>query len=301
MDKSVLEIARSALLSLIKDYESQHRCKVSDTDMNSIIVSLSASYNDYRLKRGITENLDDPRYQAAYLFTYFPALCHGVQSGIELLDGRMRHSFGSIMLQIADRRQNSLNVCAIGGGPGTDVLGLHMYIQDFLRDDGIYQDVFLNATVVDKHAEWRSAWEAVQRHLNPIDSQQIIMNYIAHDITNQNISSQVLSSVKKADIILMFKFVSAVKGLQGFKYNLTRLLREASSNTYIFYGDNLQGGNSEIFKDIAYDAGYEYIASDEAEKLKIPDRSDYLVDLEETYDRRYQQNLSMCFIIMKKN
>ncbi|XP_071958599.1 uncharacterized protein [Antedon mediterranea] len=294
MEKSVLLIAREAPLALIRKYEKKNKCKISDTDMYDVIMELSTSYTDYRaLCQSSSVDFNDRRYQAAYMFQYFSTLCYSVGYGIRRLN-----LDPSVWHQEGEQGDLNLKVCSIGGGPGTDVLGLYIYLQSLLKRRS--RNVVLDATVIDKYRRWKGAWRAVKDQLRPIDSDRIHIRYRRHDI-NCLATEGIKSRVSEADIILMYKFVSAAKGLRHFKHNLKCLLRNASKSSYLIYGDNLHGGNTEVLLEIASASGFKVIKKYKEKQFNPVQEEEYLDELVQRYEYNYQKLLDMQFMILKKD
>ncbi|XP_071958474.1 uncharacterized protein [Antedon mediterranea] len=254
--------------------------------------NLQVPYNEYR-------------YQAAYMFLYFPALCHSVKIGLNLFHVNRDCWFENNHLE-------GINVCSIGGGPGTDVLGFCRYLKDLLRRDNDNRNVVLNATIIDKYCEWKTSWDAVVSK-NPDEAHNINMGeYIGYDI-NIRPTQNVLDSVADAKVILLIKFVSAVIGnrrqnaeadnrrLQIFEANMRELLSNARLGSLMVYGDNSRGDFAEVFKGIATAAGFESVTQRPVlVNRKIPVDAE-LNKLDKIYTYYHQKKINMSFMLWKKN
>ncbi|XP_071958917.1 uncharacterized protein [Antedon mediterranea] len=202
---------------------------------------------------------DTRKYQAAYMRQYFPELRDFITDEL----GRFNlkpDDFG-----LNGKNLLNLNVCSIGGGPGTDVVGVYAYVRSILKD----RTLVLTATIIDKYYEWENSWNVIEKKLNLNADQEglvkaaesakgvwIKMNgYIGYDI-NTPATRIVKKSVTEANILLLIKFVSVVKSLPNFKRNLTTILRKASQNSLLIYGDDSKDGSTEIFSGIAERAGF---------------------------------------------
>ncbi|XP_071959214.1 uncharacterized protein [Antedon mediterranea] len=295
MEKSVLQIAGEAHLFLIRKFEKQNNLsELSKYEIIRRIVALSESYtNSYALATSRSVDFNDIRYQAAYMFQYFSALCHSVGYGLDRLSEPLFwHSDG-------EEGDLKLNVCSIGGGPGTDVLGFYMYLQRILQNRNIDRKLVINAKVIDRFDGWRQAWDAIKMQLEPED--RIHLDYIRHDL-NEPATEEVESCVAEANVILMFKFISAVTGVPNMQEKLSNILRNAPRHAYLIFGDNIRGGSTEIFYQVAKEAGFELINDYEEERFGIPAGDEYVIlhQLEELYDRRYQNWLGMHFKFLYK-
>ncbi|XP_071827065.1 uncharacterized protein [Apostichopus japonicus] len=98
-----------------------------------------------------------------------------------------------------------LHVCAIGGGPGSDLIGLAL----FLRANRY--PVKIRAYILDLCGHWQRSWHSLVQQLPPyiagcfLDVQYVPFNYL-----NPNLSLEQIRIISSADIITIVKSMSPV-------------------------------------------------------------------------------------------
>ncbi|XP_033119773.1 uncharacterized protein LOC117119074, partial [Anneissia japonica] len=146
----------------------------------------------------------------------------------------------------------SLNVCSIGGGPGSDIVGLQM----MLRNMGLSSLCHIRGYVLDQFPEWSNMWEKISSQMN----QPPRVNFFKYDVGNNTPNVCHRYAVKQARLITLVKFISAVRKQQGAFEGMRSLLRHASPGAYMFYADNKDGGDNVSFLlGIAIMAGFELV------------------------------------------
>jgi hypothetical protein len=141
------EIDRIALLqgksrSEIVSQVSQHR----DT--------ISKQYWDNR--RPVIP-FDDPLFRMAYLYGTVPINAHVVEVVFDTDSDLQKWFSGRIR-----NRNETIKVCTLGGGPGTEILGLAKWIE---RQNS-RTPIALSALVTDKFAGWSANWLAFRNQIN---------------------------------------------------------------------------------------------------------------------------------------
>ena len=97
---------------------------------------------------------------------------------------------------------NRIRVCCVGGGPGSEIIGL----VHFLRS--IYRDASLTCHVLDKFpVSWMNIWKIIQPSLPP----SVSATYLPLDITSPGVFDfRVAHAIRYADIVTFLKSVSPV-------------------------------------------------------------------------------------------
>ncbi|XP_033107571.1 uncharacterized protein LOC117109372 [Anneissia japonica] len=288
----VLLITESAVRDILKDTRRQ-------SNLNKCVNELLNCYSGSSLSSGNGDiDFDNPVYQACYVFLYFPVLCYSTFYG--LLECYNQGDFGNLLKRA--EIDNCLKVCALGGGPGTDLFGVRM----FLNDIG-YKSLPIKAIVLDKHERWSFAFRCLISKLrNP---SRLSAEYFRLDANCQsNLTVHLNSILANADLITCSKFVSAVKALPNSKRVIVKTLKRAKPGAYIFYVDNSKGGNTKYFRSVAQLANYTEVScfergEDNPFRLPSTEYSSILRDLSSStwFDLNSQRNLRITFMLWRKN
>lgn len=194
-------------------------------------------------------NYNNPAHRCAYLFKYaaiHTALVQHVLLKFYLPTNRK-------FLQ----NRNSIETCCLGGGPGTDVLGIASVL--FSLNFGFRLPSF-NFTVIDCMSEWQTVFETLievagcglYRSLDKFLTDQVNCFYICDNILNAG--QETKNAVESADIITMVKFVSAANP-KGIPAMLKRLFTWMKPGAQILFIDSACGGFYEKVAQAASDCG----------------------------------------------
>ncbi len=151
---------------------------------------------------------DDAANRCAYFFIYFTHHCYLVYVSLQ-----------QIRPDISTRWQNkrSMSVCSIGGGPGSDLVGL----TKFLRDTNIFPSS-LHCLVLDLFPNWKLTWDTIYQNLP--DHFQV--TYKKCDLVRDTrLPSDVISFIRNVDLLTLVKSFSAVSAFFRTDPNRRELLR----------------------------------------------------------------------------
>ncbi|PIK38471.1 hypothetical protein BSL78_24695 [Apostichopus japonicus] len=137
--------------------------------------------------------------QWSYMYVYM--LRH-----IHLVSYALDDTVGNGILTDPEAR-HSPTVCMIGGGPGTDVLGLSVHLRKYGHKAPLRSGVY----VLDKYTKWQIGWELLHMFL-PKRYQDGIpqVSYRGFDFKNNELSVEQQQILKKANIVTMIKSLSPV-------------------------------------------------------------------------------------------
>ena len=168
---------------------------------------------------------DDPANRCAYVFVYFMQHCHLVNFSLQQNLPEISRSW---------HNKNNLRVCSIGGGPGSDLVGLTRFLQD--------TDLFppsLQCHVLDLFPNWKDTWDTIYNQL----PETFQVSYHKCDLVEtKKLRSGVLDFIREADIVTLIKSFSAVAAFfrndqtQGSR--LRSILRELKRGCFVLYIDN---------------------------------------------------------------
>lgn len=63
------------------------------------------------------------------------------------------------------RKKSVIDICAFGGGPGTEMLGLAKRIEKIWRDGSLENQLVLDFLLLDQVTEWLDSWRAIRRQI----------------------------------------------------------------------------------------------------------------------------------------
>ena len=98
---------------------------------------------------------DDPLCRIAYLYSNVPANANLVERVIQDSPSLSAH------LDAIQKDKRQINVCALGGGPGTELLSLSKYIEK----RKFHGPTALNFLLVDRINEWADTWRAARTQI----------------------------------------------------------------------------------------------------------------------------------------
>lgn len=144
-------------------------------------------------------NFSDPFTRWSYMFVFMMRHVHLVFYALD------QAVYEKILKVIPSGRPT--NVCMIGGGPGSDVLGLGL----FLMKHGCTSKLTDQVNVLDKCQEWSDSWSQLHRFLPERYSKGIPeVNYHSFDYLNNKLTPEQLGCVEDAHIVTMIKSLSPV-------------------------------------------------------------------------------------------
>ena len=68
-------------------------------------------------------------------------------------------------LDYIQSKNNRVNICSFGGGPGTELLGLAKRIEKRRWDGSLNKQIWLNYRILDKINEWQDSWTAISQQI----------------------------------------------------------------------------------------------------------------------------------------
>ncbi|GIX97218.1 uncharacterized protein CEXT_211721 [Caerostris extrusa] len=153
-------------------------------------------------------NYNDVAHRCAYLHKYAPlhtALVAEMLSRAILEDPQLYKEL------IHNNNSGSFNLCCLGGGPGTDVIGVLAVLNACF---GLFQ---VSATIIDCMVNWNETFASMISELRygnygslgvSVSDQYFQWNYLEHNLLGK-MTDQVNRAISRAHLITMVKFVSA--------------------------------------------------------------------------------------------
>lgn len=248
----------------------------------------SDSYSHTNLvEKDSRQNYSNWQVRWGYIFVYLMRHAHLVYHSLKLFHlTRMvvPTSFWNIpcdssrlcsndFLQKCRRPGGVLRVCAIGGGPGSDLIGLAL----FLRASKF--PVKMSIRVLDLCTHWQHTWNSLFDQLPPYLAQYFLdVRYEPFDYLRPDLSPDQRSIIAKADVITVVKSLSPVASRLSMvkptnnirRTSVFNILSTASSGAVVLYLDNRFGKQREVMRDAIRSAGGYYLLHHQITKVELP-------------------------------
>ncbi|XP_078699465.1 uncharacterized protein LOC144926495 [Branchiostoma floridae x Branchiostoma belcheri] len=186
---------REECLDIVDRNEEDFREKVRNA-----LDELYKAHKIPRLKIGIQDiQYEDPFFQFGYIYK------HSMFSARSLSTVMHR----SNVLKNLEMQNNKLTVACLGGGPGTDVLGVLDYFTGYMGDF----EGRLKIRLYDREDKWGSSWESLKTAIKAkLRDRRVRVRCHDFDVTKADKNKP---DVKKADVITMHYFMEEVYSERG--------------------------------------------------------------------------------------
>lgn len=171
---------------------------------------------------GVSIDYSEPTVRFAYLYRYVTCHSNLVKDSLDLA------KLGGLI-----KKTNQLTISAIGGGPGTEILGVLKYVDNIKYDGKLIFNLF------DKEDAWSDSWGDIQSVLqckNTITTIPFTKDFLQPVQTNAQ-------NYLKSDIFFLVYFLSEL----GYNGHVAQFISDTVANAKqgakIIYIDN----NSPIF------------------------------------------------------
>lgn len=233
-----------------------------DSLIKAAIDYLSGEYK--RLLDGIQIDYSNPITRFAYIYKYVTSHANLVCTIIENSDE---------LNIIFD--QDKVNVACIGGGPGSDFLGILKYL---MRNEKTPKVKF---QLCDREKTWAESWSDVDDKVDPTFT--ISTSYLPLDVTNP-LDWRSHTKYFQSDIFTMIYFMSELSSLRDYANEyFANLFSKAKSNALFLFIDNNNPEFYDWFDELAQEHGIEIIKSRETSMTAPLDENKY--DLGEYYEK----------------
>ncbi len=150
----------------------------------------------------------------------------------------------------------TVSVSCIGGGPGSDLVGILKFLADGLYEDE--QTPKLRCHILDGENAWADAWSDVDEK---IDADKISTYFSPMDVTDENSWTQ-HSKYLNADLFTMIYFASEIFALrESANPFFKNLFGKMKSGALLLYIDNNASCFTDWFDSLAKAAGLEVVKS----------------------------------------
>lgn len=198
-----------------------------------------------RLQVGPDISYKDLAAQVGYLQRHAPAHAYEIYRLIrdqEELRGLFSH--------------RTLKVACIGGGPGTDIIGLAKYVTSKARRTA------LSCRIFDLEPAWVQSWHEIEQRLLRCDSLSLSCEYSApFDVTKASSWKGYMPRVVDSDLVTIVycagELVTRQRSTSEFLINL---LRQIDPGTIVLFVDNCSGSCRDWVIDVAKRCNVQMIA-----------------------------------------
>ena len=209
--------------------------------LRSCFDSMSMTYRRGLRNAGSRPDWSTDDNRCTYIYRFFTMHCHLVYHSLQLSCDELKSLW---------KKHLTLRVCCIGGGPGSDVVGL----TKFLRDKELFPVDRLECSIIDIYKDWEKNWGTLNK-ANPCELPR--MSYLSGNITrtDSGLSIGELATFRSADVITMVKFFSTVAAFirkdDAHGNLLKKIFQEMKPGAVVLYIDNRYGNQHEEFKTLA--------------------------------------------------
>ncbi|GFU28410.1 uncharacterized protein NPIL_173361 [Nephila pilipes] len=203
-------------------------------------------------KAVLVANYSDAAHRCAYVHKY--ALCY---TGMvcDILQDAIRSE--PILNEFFESKRR-LTLCSLGGGPGTDIVGV---FAAFISTIGF---IPCSVTVLDYAREWESTFKIVIQELQrghlPIFTDMTTPPSFNYEYIGCNLLTDVTSklsvkqAVASADFLTMIKFISAA-GCNHTRVMVENVFRTMKPGAILLFIDNAAGGFQSMAQEVANRCG----------------------------------------------
>ncbi len=195
-----------------------------------------------RFMRGVNIDYEDPAVRFAYVYNYVTSHTCIVYDAISLCD-ELRALFN----------KPRVTVSCIGGGPGSDFLGVIRYVTNHNLEPRLRFNVF------DRERAWGNTWDYVEEKITPDLTLAVSTGYYQLDITDET-TWRSYDKFLGSDLFTMIYFMSEVYSLRDqarpfFDY----FWGGASKGALALYVDNHVKELSDLFDELAANHGWKLV------------------------------------------
>lgn len=201
----------------------------------------------------------DPATRFAYVCKYVPAHAHWLQELVQW-SPELKRLF----------LRDGLRMVAVGGGPGSDVVGILKYMDE----SGRYPRLFCE--IIDGCLDWKTTWADLAYSLDW--ERPLHTDYVIHD-ARWPATWSAPTSIEKADLVTLNFFVSEIYHLGDVAARyLTTILGRMKAGALLALNDNNADIFMQWFDQISASLGLEQLLAGAGER-KIYDAGEQRSDL----------------------
>lgn len=169
---TIFELVKLVLDDLYREAEAEHGAKVDEVIIEKIAY-LSKCYENLNCAKRQPVDYADPTTRFAYVFKYVAV--HGDYI-VQLLDKHKKY-FDLIL------NGDNLRLSCIGGGPGSDIVGVLKYIDQYKETEKISLGKII-CYLLDKEQAWADTWTELGESL--VEKITLNVNFQQLDVTDHS-------------------------------------------------------------------------------------------------------------------
>jgi hypothetical protein len=263
---NVFQLIKTVLEEIYKRISGDDADK--DEQIKSQMFALRKAYENL-LREGVPNDYADAVTRFAYIYVYVTSHANVVY---QLIQNCSASKSCSELASLFDRDQ--VNVTCIGGGPGSDFLGILKYIIKNEKTPRLKLNLF------DREAAWHECWQDVDDKLKlPISN-----TFTPFDVTKEE-TWKPFEKFLSDDLFTMVYFMSEINSLrEQAEPFFVNLFENAKSSALMLYVDNNNKQFYEWFDSLVVEHGWRVLMSNEG-VLGMEDYAEEKRDLEPYYSR----------------
>ncbi len=225
--------------------------KVRDEAIRKALAATSHRYRKELLTEG-GPDFSDPVVRFAYVFAYVPSHAHWLH---ELITWSPEAQ--------AAFEQRKLRITCLGGGPGSDLVGILKFMASHNKEPDLYCEL------VDGCIQWKSTWSDMAFNLDW--ERTLHTDYVVHDATDTRTRSHPCK-FSRADVFTLSFFVSELTAHQERAEDYLRwALKQAKPGAVVLFNDNNDSRFYGWFDELTAALDFETLLAGTGER-KIRDR-----------------------------
>jgi hypothetical protein len=163
----------------------------------------------------------------AYLYTYVAAHASLVNVSFK--------KFMKLRKILDDKinAQEDINICSIGGGPGSELLGIIKYFETYREEE---QNLDINFIIIDKIIEWDETWNALVKGVHKEyakaygknkRSWPVMINhsFLGVDVTDKDKFNHFTERFQDVNVIILNHIISELRTTDNFEKGLQTIFK----------------------------------------------------------------------------
>jgi hypothetical protein len=226
------EVVRMVLDETYDEIEGDEKKK--DAGIKKSMAAMSVQYTQKLMESG-GPDFEDPNTRFGYVMRYVPAHAHWLY---ELI--------GNSDEAVAILKSGKARITCLGGGPGSDVVGLLKYLDEAEIKCKLFCEL------IDGCEDWKTTWGDLAYQLDLDDA--LHTDYVIHDVQDPGTWDSPCK-IHKSDIVTLSYFVSEIFHLKDAQKYLVTMLSKLKSGAIVIMNDNRTEKVYELMDSIAESAG----------------------------------------------
>ena len=231
---TIFELVKLALDELYQEGINEHGASKIDAEIIDRITYLQKSYGNLESTSRTPVSYRDPACRFAYVYKYVASHGDYLVQALEML----RSTLGGNIFS-----NEMLRLTCVGGGPGSDIIGILKYLAD-QESEPIKK---LTCYLLDGEQAWADTWTEIDESLKSDVSANV--NFQKLDVIDPD-SWSAQKRFLKSDLFTLSYFVSEVMSLDGdgvVSNFWKRLFDEANAGAVFVYVDNGASSFNDYF------------------------------------------------------